>query len=216
MIQALKKSFLFKDVAASKILDMLESISYDIVSYEKGDVAYSETFFKKKIAIILDGNAKVEKNHHLGQRVFLNDLHTGDVFGILAVFSNDELYPTRIIFNKASRVLFLNEDIFLFLLKKDDQLLKNYLYLVNHHVQFLLNKIELFTTESVEMKLLSFLKKESEAQKATSFMLKMSKTELADFLGISRSSLYRIMDQLRQKGLISYYGKKICLLKGDS
>lgn len=213
MHELLEKSALFKGLMAKEIECVLSKIVFERQIYKRGDTGYSETSFKNKVVIVLSGTARVEKNHEDGSRIFMRRLKAGDVYGILAICSETPLFPTMIIFEKSSEVLLLSEESLLILIQNNQDILKNYLTFWSSRVNFLFERISLFTTSLVEKKLLLYLEQQSERLSSTSFILPYSKVELAEYLGVGRSSLYRAFDKLSNERFITIIGKEIKILR---
>ncbi|MBN4069611.1 MAG: hypothetical protein COA82_13455 [Alkaliphilus sp.] len=212
MYEILEKSLLFTGLPIEEIKNALGKVQFEINEFKRGETGYSEVNYKNKIVIILSGVARVEQNHEDGSIIFMRRLQAGDIFGVLTICCEFPLFPTSIVFEKASRVLLLSEESVLTLIQSHRIILINYLTFLNGRVRFLFNRISLFTTNLADKKLLLYLGQYGEKINSSTFTLPYSKVELAEYLGVSRSSLYRAFDKLSAKRMISVKGKTIELL----
>lgn len=201
-MEILKNNPIFRSVD----LKVMDEFRDHIKCFEKGFVAYNEHQDNHDVMFLLDGQAVVEQ---VNDDLFLKRLYPGDLVGVLSIFTEKAYYPTKVTFEKPSRALVLNETQLLKLLYKDPTLLKNYMTFFNGQVKYLLSRIALFSLPNGEERLLAYLSQIS--CEDTYFSLPMSKVELAEYLGLARSTLYRSFDKLIDTNVIevSELGYKI-------
>lgn len=191
---------LFKNCSEEHIENLLKSIDVKQKTYLKDTVASNTLSSKRQIMFMLTGNAKVEQIHTDGSSTFFKRLGPGDVFGILSIFNDEDNYPTHIVFEENSDVLCIEENQVLKLIRLDDSMMRNYLTFFNGQVQYLLNRIALFSQTSAEDRVIRYL----EQVKSDSGLKRDIKTkvELSEYLGISRATLYRIIEKLEKQGVL--------------
>ncbi len=210
LYKELETAFLFRHLDQGKLEQLLQQVPCQTVTYSKGQYIYDNYRFKKEIGIIIKGKIEVQKNLPTGKKIIMNKLKAGDIFGIAALFNDQICYVTSLLSSTETKILFIGEDGLLELFKLDQQLLKNYLSYVNQRIQFLNQRIECFTHEQVKDRLVEFFNQLRAQQGNTPIIsLSLNKSELADYLGISRASLYRILNQLKDEGYLRAEGKKI-------
>ena len=80
----------------------------------------------------------------------------------------------------------------------------------------LTDKIHALSLKTIRQQVCDFLQYEYYAQKSDVIELKISKKELAQRLGVHRTSLSRELNKMRREGLIEYDARSITLkgLKG--
>ena len=140
---------------------------------------------------LIKGSARVDQVSE-ENLTFLKRIVAGELFGVLSIFTDVEYYPTRITFEKKSRVLILDEETVLKLLHINPTLLKNYLTFFNGQVQYLLDRIALFSIPNGEDRVITYINRLKLQTTTNELILPMSKVELAEYLGIARSTLYRV------------------------
>lgn len=69
----------------------------------------------------------------------------------------------------------------------------------------------LLTAKTVRQRLLHYLTYQQEQKRQTSFSIDMSLTELAEYLGVDRSSLMREIRTLKAKGVLCSKGRVFSL-----
>ena len=73
------------------------------------------------------------------------------------------------------------------------------------------NRIEILTNKTIRNKLLVYFKQISKKNKSKIIYLPYNYTDLADYLGVDRSAMYRELKNLKEEGLIELKNKKITL-----
>jgi len=73
-------------------------------------------------------------------------------------------------------------------------------------------KLELMTLKGMREKLASYLIKASINNGSKMFQIPLNRTELADFLNVSRTSMCRELTRMKDEGLIDLYGRSFKIL----
>ncbi len=191
--------FLFKDCQ-----EAVGAVKEIIQSYKKGDVIYNRTDFKRAIGVVLTGRLKAVSQNNTTLSVFL----PGAVFGAAAVFSND-CYVSNIIALSDSTVQFIYEEELLKLFKEYPQISVNYISFLSRKIRYLNGKISVFTQNSAAGKLYCYLQSNA-VDGALPANAKMA--NIANTIGIGRTSLYRALETLENENLIVRKDGKVILL----
>lgn len=140
----------------------------------------------------------------------MNKLKVGNVFGIAYLFHENIDNVTILLSNSEATILFIEENELLRLFQLDSILLRNYLSYVNQRIYFLNQRVECFTHEKIRDRVIEFLEQQRIQQNNQSIIiLSFTKSELAEYLGVSRPSLYRVLKDLEVEGYIELNGNKI-------
>ena len=154
--------------------------------FAKGEEIYSPAHYSKSLGILLRGKAVVERD-----QVLLNQLSAGECFGVAALFVQREQYVTTV----RART-------------ENPQVSLNYIRFLSDRIQFLNRRIASFTAPNAEQTLLSFLRQQPQQRCEGVSMVKLS-----EVLNIGRTSLYRVVQQLEQNGVIKREGRVIQLME---
>ena len=73
------------------------------------------------------------------------------------------------------------------------------------------NRIEILSNKTIRNKLLAYFKLMSKKNKSRIIYLPYTFIDLADYLGVDRSAMYRELKNLKEEGLITITNKKIIL-----
>ncbi|MCH4889079.1 Crp/Fnr family transcriptional regulator [Acidaminobacter sp. JC074] len=206
MLKVLLKNPIFKDMSYDELKTCLEDIDTEFMSMDKNSVAYDFNRNKKGIMFLLKGRAKVEQEHIDGTKTFMKYIKPGDVTGVLSIFSDGDFYPTFVHFDLSSEVMYLSESALMMLIQKDKRLMRNYFSFLNGQVKYLLKRIDLFSVQNTEERVAQFFHMTMEMNQAK---LELKKIELSEYLGISRSTLYRIIDKFEENQILTIKDQKI-------
>lgn len=179
---------------------------YTTVRFAPGDVmAYLGV---RWMALVLRGHAKVY-SADAGRQVLLRSISSGDLVGAAQMFAADAPPMSRMIADRETDLLILEESAVQRLLDASPRFRDNYLTFLADRIAFLNRKITTVTAGSAERRLALAL--DSMAGGGETFTLSTSLQNLADTLDISRASLYRALETLEQDGFLTRTGKQFRL-----
>lgn len=176
-------------------------------AYQSGDTVYSDRDFRRALGLVLSGSVDVRRIGHT-QPVLLQQLKEGSLFGAAALFSKEESYVSVLTAASATTVFFLPAEVCEELLTRHPAFAMRYIAFLSDRIRFLNRRIASLAAGGTEGKLAQYLLQNEGAPVP-------SRTQLASALGIGRASLYRALDDLSAKGLISFDGKNITVLDSE-
>lgn len=197
----LRKSHLFSVLSDAEAVSLVNDSRAATVKYRSGESIYTDTSYKKALGAVITGGLSVYRLGN-GNRVLLNRISEGGIFGAASLFGADGLYVTEIIAERDSEILFLPSEILCELITENGAFALSYIEFLSDRIRFLNRRISELSAGGSERRLAKYLLSRTEEQP-------ISMTELASFLGIGRASLYRIIDAFTEKGLIVKNGRSI-------
>jgi CRP-like cAMP-binding protein len=93
----------------------------------------------------------------------------------------------------------------------NEKLLINFLTLNSNMAVFLSQKLQLISIKSIRHKLTIFLLEKTTPEK-NYFILKRSRTQLAEYFGVQRPSLARSIKELEDEGVLKTNGRVVTVL----
>ena len=199
--------FLFRGVKEDTLQKILQGITPEIKSFESKATIYSPHEYETKLGFIVNGECTVNRLKPDGSLVPLNRIEKGGSFGIMAVLSYEEEYPTLILANKTTKVLFIDKADALAIIRKYPTVANNVIEFLVKKISFLNSKVATFSSDTVEDKLVKFILTESKRQSTDSFHFNCKRT--AEALNVGRASLYRALDSLCESNLIKLENKTV-------
>lgn len=205
--------FLFNGVHEDRIAEILSMLDISVCEFKKGDIIYSQDHFNSDIGFVIDGECVVCRKRNNGTPLPLNVLHRYDSFGVTAVFSDKDTFPTDIYAKKATKVVFISKKTLLNAIKAYADIAMNVIVFLTNRIEFLNKKIATLSSCGCDEKLSRLLLSEDKKHNGEPFLLNCKAA--AEGLGIGRASLYRGIKSLSDSGYIEYVDKKIYIKDPD-
>lgn len=210
------KCILFRGMNEAELSQMLGCISPHTADFIKGELMFEAGGPMKYIAVVLTGTVAITKETPLGERMVLNKISAGGIFGEVAALSDAQRSPASIYALENSRVLFLSPQSILTSCEKvcpwHSRLIANLVHLVAGKALYLNRKIDYLTIRSMRGKLCTYLYEQYRTTGNTKFTLQYNRNELAEFFNVSRPSMSRELGRMRDEGIISFSGDTFELL----
>lgn len=204
---------------------LLSSLSAEIIDYHMLKKTFKVKCYKKNyiihfegdkcnhLEIILEGKVVVERIDESGDLLIISEFHQDDILGGNLLFSNNPYYPMTTTAKEKSIVLSLEKETLFDLLSLFPDFLKVYLEFISDRTFILSSKIKHYTNKTIRECILNYLSCEIKLQNKYKIQLGMSKKELADRIGVQRTSLSRELSKMRADGIIDYDRISITLNK---
>lgn len=210
-LETLSSTALFVGYAPEALGQLLDQTGWEKRTFAKGQVIYAPNRFRKELAAVLSGQVLVTKGD--GELV-VSLLGPTDLFGAAALFNAEEEYVSTLTARTKSSVLFLSQDSVRQLIDSQPLFRKNYIRYLSCRIRFLSDKIDSLIQGSGEKKLSCFLLRQMDAEGRV--RVGCSMTELAARLNIGRASLYRELQKLEERGILTRDGKIIVIQQPET
>jgi len=144
-------------------------------------------------------------------------LKKGDVFGAELAFAKAKFHKDNLLATEKTLVLFMDKHRLITMCdnrcKRHEFVIKNLMEMVADSNAKLLEKLGHMSKRTTREKLLSYLTTESNKANSNYFTLSMSKTELAEYLGVDRSAMSWELTKLREDGIIDFDKREFHIIK---
>jgi CRP-like cAMP-binding protein len=147
-------------------------------------------------------------------------LKPGDLFGEVAVFAEDSVWPGSVVAQEASRALFIPRLKIIGqchqICSRHRTIIRNMLKIVSEKAMKLNKKVEYLTIKSMRGKIAAFLLEQYLKTGKTTFVLPLNRNETADFLNVSRPSMSREMRRMKEEGIIDFHLSSIRVINPEA
>lgn len=215
LIPLIKATSLFSNFTSEELASLLEHGIYSISRYPKNSIIHFESEKCQTLDIILDGEIIIQRIDENGNALTIVDFHPGDNLGGNLLFSRNPFYPMTVISKTDATMLHIKKELVLKLCQSDMNFLLEFLSCISDKTTILTNKIKTISLKSIRSSVIDFLRYEYFLKNNTRIMLGMSKKELAERMGIQRTSLSRELSKMRAEGLIEFDSHSITILELD-
>lgn len=212
----LQSSILFKSLSQEEIKSMLTNCNYNIFTYKKNDILALEGDKIESIGIVLEGNVEVQKLFPSGNSVTISKLQNGEIFGEAVIFSDFHTYPATIQASSKCKIFFISRKDILSLCHENTEFLTNFMGLLSNKILMLNKKITLLSYKSIREKVAYFILTQYKIHKSTTILLKMTKKEIAENLGIPRPSFSRELINMKEDNIIDFNKNEITIIDIDA
>lgn len=192
-----------------KILGFLEA---NTLSFKKNMTILGSVKQENFIGIVVDGYLQITKTDYNGNRTIMEELFEDDIFGSsISPIKNNEY---SIITKENSKIIIIYFDE---IINNDlnygyfNQFLKNLLRIITKKINSNNDRMEILTNKTIRNKLLAYFRIMSRKNNSKVIYLPYNYTDLADYLAIDRSAMYRELKNLKEEGLVEIKNKRITL-----
>ena len=208
---ALRNSRIFKDLDDKAMRDIICDESCFKVHFKKKDSIYSDKQYLNAFAYVNKGKAIIKSQSSVYLMRFLDE-HS--FFGVVGLFSNDDIYVSDIEAKSNMEVIFFKEDLIKRCIEKYPVFSYNLVSFLIDRISFLNKRINVISNSSNIDKLSCFIHIELERY-GDHFSIEDSYAKLAERLNMSRASLYRAFDELEDRKIIKKEEKNIIVKDKD-
>lgn len=202
-----------KSLKGDELAQFLEEGSFKTSSYSKNSVVHFEGEVCDKLEIVLSGKVVVERIDDAGTLMTVAEFFDNDMIGGNLIFSKKPFYPMTITAKYPSVILGIDKNRLFELFSNNKEFLMCYLESVSEHATILGDKIKHYVNRTIRECVLNFLNYERQKQHSNRVKLNMSKKELAEKIGVQRTSLSRELAKMKSEGLILFDANYITILK---
>ncbi len=192
-----------------KILAYLEAHT---LTFKKNMTILGSVKQENIISIIVNGHLQIIKTDYNGNRTIMEELFENDIFGTTISSINNDEYS--IITKEDSKIIIIYFDE---IINNDlnypyfNQFLKNLLNIITKKINSNNERMEILTNKTIRNKLLAYFRIMSRKNNSRVIYLPYNYIDLADYLAIDRSAMYRELKNLKEEGLIEVKNKRITL-----
>jgi CRP-like cAMP-binding protein len=197
---------LFADVTEAEWVGAVGPGETEYVDFVSEEILQSFQPDTAKLGILLEGTAAA----YTSDGKIVRKFQAPHLFGLSALFAESPSYPTEIIASSSGRVFWLAGSAVKRLLHLSPPFFDQYLRITSQKLIFLNDHIHLLLYESARERIEAFLVR-CWQNHGNPCPIGYNRKEWAQYLGISRASLYRELDLLQQKGWILVEKKQITL-----
>lgn len=181
------------------------------ISFKKGETVVRQGEVINYLYLLVEGVVRTQMITQEGNVLEIELLEAVMPLAPAFIFANNNKYPVDVVtmepctFLKIAKSDWLNEMV------HNEKLMINFLTLNSNMAVFLSMKLQMISLKSLKYKLAIFLLEKTTPEK-NYFILKRTRTQLAEYFGVQRPSLARIIKELEDEGIIKTEGRVVTVL----
>lgn len=179
--------------------------------YEKKAIIHLDGDSCRQIEVVLSGEVVATRIDSQGNVFTINQFKRHDIIGATLLFSTDSTYPMTMTVVAAATVIEISQSFIVTALKYPE-FMYDYIQFISNQASFLGNKIKQHMNQSIRENILIYLQNQRTKVATNRIPLETSKKELAERLGVQRTSLSRELKKMQKEGLIVFDRTSITLL----
>lgn len=207
--QVLPHSSLFQGVPQEKLRSVWECLNPRVSTYEKNEIIAVAGERLTGVGVMLSGEAIIIRENAAGNRMVMAIIGPGEMFGEIAAFSGNEVWPATVVAQEACTAMFVPPEKITGTCARacsaHKMLVLNTLRIISLKALMLSRKLEYLSIRTLRGKISAFLLEQSRKAGSLTFMMPLNRDELADFLNVSRPALSREMGRMRDEGIIEFH-----------
>lgn len=194
--------------------NLFKNLKAHIYKFNKNEEISTTLNNENVICILLCGCAHILNINYNGDEYLVEELNENGVFGTSISDINNIEYRIKAI--EDSKVLVINYDNLIdtenIYCSSFNIFILNLFTIINTKLKSNNNRIRILTKKSIRDKLLAFFENEYKKSRSKFIYLPSNFKDLADYLSINRSAMFRELKYLKEENFIKIEGKKITLL----
>ncbi len=217
--KVLNKCVLFRDIKKNELGCLMSCLGTKVREYKSGQYIFLAGDKLNYIEVALSGLAEVIKENLAGNKHIIAMLQPSDLFAEGIVCTESRISPVTVRAKQDMEVLLIPYEKIVRTCGRSCtyhiRLIQNMMVVLGEKNSRLNEKIELLTLKGMREKIASYLVNEMNDRKKNSFEIMLNRTQLAEYLNVSRTSMSRELSRMKEDGLIDYSGKKFKILDED-
>ena len=205
----------FEGLTKSQINKLLDLLGVHVYKFNKNQEILPTIKNENIVGIILDGYAQILNIEYNGNEIVIDNLYKDSVFGTNISLTNSENY--QIIAKQDTDVLVIDYDKLI----NPQNLNHNYFNIFFRNLFDIINikmkekneRIKVLEKKQIREKLLEYFEMEyKKGHFNNNIFLSFSFKDLADYLAINRSAMFRELKHLKEEKLIEVKNHRVTLL----
>lgn len=207
----LADSPIFSGLSLEDIISIISRTPYRTRKFNAGTIISYSGSTVTSFMMVISGMVKGEMIDFSGRIIKIEDIPAPGAVASAFIFGSKNRFPVNVVAVSDSDIFIIDKPDFLRFLKENDIILANYLDMISNRSQFLSEKIKFLNFKTIKGKLAQYILQAAAPDKPE-IMLGMTQNEMAEYFGVARPSIARVISELETDGIIITKGKHLKIL----
>ena len=208
-LNSIKNFNLFSGLDAGELTGIFADLQYRLKTFKKNELIVLQGDLCKELLIVTKGTVIAEMLDISGKVLKIEDIESPHTLAEAFLFGENNRFPVQVIAKTNAELLYIPKAELINMLQANAVVLTNFLDAVSQRTQFLSRRISSLSFKTIRGRLAAFLLEQ--ARDGDTVLLQRSQKDLAEYFGVERPSLSRVLGEMADKDLIEIDGKKIKL-----
>jgi CRP-like cAMP-binding protein len=205
------KSPLFRGMTPEDVISAVSSTPYRIRRFKTGSMISMSGEPVNSFMMVTEGAVKGEMVDFSGRVIKIEEIPASGALASAFIFGSRNRFPVNVVAISDTKLLTIDKVDFLKFLKSNDKILGNFLDMISNRSQFLSEKIKFLNFKTIRGKLAQYIL-QAAGQDKSEIKLEMTQYEMAEYFGVARPSIARVMSELEEEGVVVTKGKYLRIL----
>jgi CRP-like cAMP-binding protein len=207
----LLKSPLFRGMLLEEVISAISVTPYRIRRFNAGSLISQSGEPVNAFMMVIDGVVKGEMVDFSGRVIKIEDIPASGALASAFIFGSRNRFPVNVVAVSDAKLMSIDKADFLKFLKSNEKILANFLDIISNRSQFLSEKIKFLNFKTIKGKMAQYILQIAGPEKSE-IKLAMTQNDLAEYFGVTRPSIARVISEMEDEGIISTKGKNLKIL----
>lgn len=207
----LLNAHVFRGLTLEEVISAISVTPYRLRKFNPGTMISQSGDPVTSFMMVIRGMVKGEMIDYSGRIIKIEDVPAPGAVAAAFIFGNRNQFPVNVIAVSETELLLIDKPEFIKFLKCNDKILANFLDLISNRSQFLSEKIKFLNFKTIRGKLAQYILQSAGTDKYE-ITLGMTQNEIAEYFGVARPSIARVLGELENEGVIITKGKTLKIL----
>lgn len=205
-ILKMMESPLFSGITEPDMETMMKCMGGKVKKYHKGEIIFLMNDEVRYIGVVLSGCVHMVKENSQGDKTLLSIIWKGEVFGESFACGDERFAYTTFVVADNAEVLFIPFHKVMHACelpcKFHHILIENMVTIIANKNVRLMQKIDVSSQKTLRSKIMAYLELQKKIQGTNRIEMTISRTILAEYLGVNRSALARELGLMKEEGIL--------------
>lgn len=205
-LSKIRKAALFQNIPDNELEVLLDDVEGIIRHYNKGEIILPTDEHPQFIGVLLEGRIHMVKENTNGDEILVTIIWPGELFGESFACNKKSISCVTFITEEETTVLMIPFQKIISATERDykayKQLQVNIIAMLAEKNMRLMQKIGIVSQKTLRDKILAYLQMQVQEQGTEKIDIPVSRTVMAEYLGVNRSALARELSLMQKEGLL--------------
>lgn len=214
MLQSLQQIDLLSDIDPDLLEKQIKENNIYSRKYRKGYTLHCQMDECISVDFVLSGSLVAYSLDRSGSSTGVFEFKKGSIIGANLLMGNKTSYPLNIYCQTDCTMIHISVEAVLDFLRCYDFALK-FVKSLSNNSQGMNQKLAMFTQRTLKENVLDYIHQLSIQQNSRTVVISMTKRQLADYFGVQRPSLFRVMKNLKDEGILKINNREIFIIDAN-